>query len=72
MRIASVIHILGFLLMCLGIAMLLPIPFSLYYGEKDYISLLISAGITLVAGYTSFITTDFDRDLHAKEGFAIV
>jgi len=72
MRIASVIHILGFLLMCLGIAMLLPIPFSLFYGEKDYVSLLISAGITLVVGYTSFITTDLDRDLRAKEGFAIV
>jgi trk system potassium uptake protein TrkH len=58
--------------MCLGIAMLLPIPFSFYYGDKDYMSLLISAGITLIAGYTSFITTDLDRDLRAKEGFAVV
>ena len=72
MRITSVIHILGFLLMCLGIAMLLPIPFSLYYGDKAYMALLISAGITLAVGYTSFITTDLDRDLRAKEGFAIV
>jgi len=72
MRITSVIHILGFLLMCLGIAMLLPIPFSFYYGDKDYMALLMSAGITLIIGYTSFITTDLDRDLRAKEGFAIV
>jgi len=72
MRIASVIHILGFLLICLGIAMLLPIPFSLYYGDVDYMAFLISAGITLIAGYSSFITTDLDRDLRTKEGFAVV
>ena len=72
MRIASVVHILGFLLMCLGIAMLLPIPFSLFYGEKDYMAFLISAGITLIVGYSSFITTDLDRDLRTREGFAVV
>jgi trk system potassium uptake protein TrkH len=72
MRIASVFHILGFLLMCLGIAMLLPIPFSLYYGDKDYMAFLISAGITLIAGYSSFITTDLGRDLRTREGFAVV
>ncbi|MDH3214659.1 MAG: TrkH family potassium uptake protein [Candidatus Krumholzibacteria bacterium] len=72
MRITSVIHILGFLLMFLGIAMLLPIPFSLYYGDADYMALLISAGVTLVLGYSAFVTTDLDRELRAKEGFAIV
>lgn len=72
MRIASVIHVLGFLLMCLGIAMLLPIPFSLFYHEKDLVALLMSSGITLIAGYAAFITTDLESDLRAKEGFAVV
>jgi trk system potassium uptake protein TrkH len=58
--------------MCLGIAMLLPIPFSFFYGDSDYMALLISAAVTLITGYVSFILTDFDRELRAKEGFAIV
>ena len=72
MRFASVIHILGFLLMFLAIAMLLPIPFSLYYGDADFVALLISAAITFVFGFLLFITTRIDRDLRTKEGFAVV
>ena len=34
MRFTSVIHILGFLLMFLAVAMLLPIPFAIYYGGE--------------------------------------
>ena len=48
MHLSSVVHIIGFLLMFLAAAMLLPIPFSLYYGDADYVPLLISAGITLI------------------------
>ncbi len=72
MRFASVIHILGFLLMFLAVAMLLPIGFSLYYGDSDYVALLISAGITLTAGIVAFTTTRMSDDLRTKEGFAVV
>ena len=67
-----IIHILGFLLMFLSAAMLLPIPFSLYYGEGDYIFFIISALITFVVGFTAFKFTRLDRDVRAREGFAIV
>jgi len=72
MRVQSVVHILSLLLIFEGIAMLLPIPFSLYYGDMDYIALLISAGITSAAGILGFFLTNFDQDLRPKEGFAIV
>jgi trk system potassium uptake protein TrkH len=72
MHITSVMHIVSFLLMFLAIAMLLPIPFSLYYGDSDYSALLISAAITFICGYIGFKATRFQRDLRPKEGFAVV
>ncbi len=72
MRFISVIHLLGFLLMFLAASMLLPIPFSLYYGDSDYTALLISAGITFAIGFLTYKFTRFRQDLRAKEGFAVV
>ncbi len=72
MHLSSVVHILGFLLIFLSAAMLVPVPFSIYYGDTDYTALLISAAVTLVFGILGFKTTRFDRDLRPKEGFAVV
>lgn len=72
MHFSSVINILGFLLMFLAAAMLLPIPFSLYYGDTDYVALVISAAITLAAGFAAFRFSKFQEDLRPKEGFAVV
>jgi trk system potassium uptake protein TrkH len=72
MHIYLVVHILGFLLIFLSAAMLLPIPFSLYYGEGDFIFFIISALITFATGFAAFKLTRFDRDVRAREGFAIV
>jgi trk system potassium uptake protein TrkH len=72
MQIKIVIHILGFLLLFLAATMLLPIPFSLYYGGGDHLYFLISAIITFIAGFLSFKLTKLDREMRAREGFAIV
>jgi len=72
MHIVSVIHVLSLLLIFLAAAMLLPIPFSLYYGDADFVPLLLSAGITLLFGLVGFKVSRFDKDLRPKEGFAIV
>jgi trk system potassium uptake protein TrkH len=72
MHIASVIHVLSLLLIFLSAAMLLPIPFSLYYGDADYLALLLSAGITLLFGFVGAKVSRFDKDLRPKEGFAVV
>jgi trk system potassium uptake protein TrkH len=70
--IVSVIHLLGFLLMFLAGAMLLPIPFSLYYGDADTIALLMSAGITFASGFLAHRFSNLRHELRAKEGFAVV
>ena len=72
MHFTSVIHLMGFLSMFLAASMLVPIPFSLYYGDADYAALLGSAGITFVAGFLTYKLTRFRQDLRAKEGFAVV
>lgn len=72
MYFSCVIHVLGLLLIFLAGAMLLPIPFSYYYGDADLVPLLISAGITLIFGIVGYKASRFDRDLRPKEGFAIV
>ena len=72
MRFASVMHIQGMLLIFLSVAMLLPIPFSLYYEDRSWVALLLSAGITFVVGGLLFLTTRYGRDLRTKEGFAVV
>lgn len=72
MRFGSVIHIMGFLMVFLSVAMVIPVPFSLYYGDRDYLALLLASGITLVCGILAFLFTRFDQELRPKEGFAIV
>ncbi len=72
MRLHLVIHVLGLLLIFLAVAMLLPIPFSLYYGGGDYVFFLIASGITLVSGFLFFKLTRLDQEVHAREAFAIV
>ena len=72
MNTRSVIHVQGWLLLFLAVALLFPIPFSLYYGDSDYLSLLIAALITAAAGGVAVRFTDLKSELRAREGFAIV
>ncbi len=67
MSLLSVIHLQGLLLMFLSISMLLPIPFSLYYGDSDYVALLSSAAITVIFGFIFFKVGRVDRDLRAAK-----
>ncbi|MCB0263786.1 MAG: TrkH family potassium uptake protein [Calditrichaeota bacterium] len=72
MHYSSVIYILGLLMMFLSGSMLIPVPFSLYYGQTDYLSLLSAAGITFGVGFAAYRLSKFRDDLRPKEGFAIV
>ena len=72
MRIHLVIHVLGLLLIFLAASLLLPILFSLYYGEGDHVFFLLASGITLVSGLLFFKLTRLDHEVHAREAFAIV
>ena len=72
MHFGPVAHILGMLLMFLAGAMLLPLPFSLYYGDATYSAFLISAAVCFACGLTAVKTTRLDRDLQPRQGFAVV
>ncbi len=72
MHIVSVIHLLGLLLLCIAATMLLPVPFSLYYADGSTFALLVSAGATALCGAIAYNRTNYDKEVRAKEGFAVV
>ena len=50
MRIKIVLHYLGLLIAIVGISMLLPLAWSLYYREPDSLAFAISMGLSIVPG----------------------
>ena len=50
MYLRSVLHFQGYLLLFCAAFMLTAVPWSFYYGESDWQALLLSSGITVLAG----------------------
>jgi trk system potassium uptake protein TrkH len=72
MNYRSILSILGFLVGCSGTAMLLGIPFSIYYGDNDVIPILLSSGISTVIGFGSWrLFKQQKQELGIREGFLI-
>lgn len=71
-RYRSVIHLQGFLLCWLAVAMLLPLSFALFYDDQAVVALLSSSLITAVVGGVALKTTTLKHDLRPREGFAVV
>lgn len=72
MNIKLVLRVLAFLSIFLGIGMLLPLPFSYYYGSGDETALMESAAVCFALGLFVFIPKDISKDFKTKDGFAIV
>ena len=72
MRIRSVLHVQGLLLLFGAVFMLTPLPFSFYYGDGDGPAILLSAGITAAAGFLIYRFTRLTHELRMREGFAVV
>ncbi len=72
MHVRNVIYILGLLSIFLAGMMLLPLPFSIYYGDGDHWALVGASVITLAVGVVAITTTRFDGELRARDGYAIV
>jgi trk system potassium uptake protein TrkH len=72
MRLSNVLHVVGILLLILSPTMLLPVPFSLYYGDHDWPALLASAGITALSGFVLRRVTRSGNNIRHREGFAVV
>jgi len=71
MNYASIIYVLGTLLIVTGSSMLLPLVFSLYYNEGDFAALAVSAGATLAAGLPLWRGFREYHELNIKDGFFI-
>jgi trk system potassium uptake protein TrkH len=68
-----IIRVIGFLLIIEGVLMLTALPFSIYYREDTYLSLLFSGLITmLTGGILWFSTRRHPRNIGKKEGYVIV
>jgi trk system potassium uptake protein TrkH len=73
MNFKLIVSILGFLIMCVGIAMLAPIPFSLHYGDADVNALLVSSAICVFTGILLWrVFRRPGEELRVRDGFLIV
>src|SRR4030042_3776283 len=73
-RWSFMLHILGSLIVCIGLCMLVPIGFSLYYGDGSAWPRLISAAITVGVGlflYLCFRRGQVKGAISHREGMAI-
>jgi trk system potassium uptake protein TrkH len=69
-----ILHILGSLMVCIGLCMLFPIGFSLYYWDSSALPLLCSAAITTGLGlllYLVFRSRRVKGAISHREGMAI-
>ena len=75
MRWKVVLHIIGALILCVGITMLMPLAFSLYYQDSGIVPLIESMGISTLCGlglFFAFRSSDGNQGLSHREGMAIV
>jgi trk system potassium uptake protein TrkH len=72
MNIILTLRLLGALLLFLAATLLIPIPFSLYFGDGAFAALLLSALLSLAAGAGLFFRCRSDKELSLREGFAVV
>jgi len=71
MNYASIIYVLGTLLIVTGSSMVLPLVFSLYYNEGDFAALAISAAAALAVGLPLWRGFRKYHELNIKDGFFI-
>jgi trk system potassium uptake protein len=72
MRILSVLYVLGLLMLFLGLALLVPLLTSLYYGESDWYAFAMTIVLSEAIGYALWFRGRGSKELRVKEGFAVV
>jgi trk/ktr system potassium uptake protein len=72
MNILTTLRILGALLLFLAVALLVPIPFSIYFNDGAAVSFLIASAISLVTGTILFKLCRSNMEFSVREGFAVV
>ncbi len=72
MRVQNIVHILGLLLVFLGVSMLLPIAFAIRHGGGDLAGFIWSALITSGCGILAWRSTSIVTAFRPREVFAVV
>jgi trk system potassium uptake protein TrkH len=73
MRFGLIFRIMGALILFLGLTMLFPLFFSLYYRDGDFWPLILSAAITTGAGVSLLVLfRGTAQEISPREGFAVV
>ena len=72
MNIRVVLNVLGSLLIFLGLAVAVPVSFSVYYGDADVFALGCSAGGTIIVGVALHFANRKHHDIRIRESIAIV
>ncbi len=66
------LRILGALLLFLAGALLLPIPFSLFYGDGASMAFLLASAASLLVGGALYLGCRSQQEMSIREGFAVV
>ncbi|MCP4216987.1 MAG: TrkH family potassium uptake protein [bacterium] len=72
LNIKSVLNVLGFLIMLLGLMMLVPFGLSIYFSDGCSAGLFYSILTAVGCGGLLFLFTDSKRSLSARDGFLVV
>jgi trk system potassium uptake protein TrkH len=72
MNLRLTLHVLGGLLLVLGVLLLAPIAFSLFYRDGQWLAFLLSAAVTAGTGGVLFFHFRRREEVTLREGFAIV
>ncbi len=68
-----ILNFIGFLLILDGIAMMLGIPFSIYYGDNDILVLFATGSIISATGFLLYTFTKRNRgEITKREGYIVV
>jgi len=69
----AIIHVIGLILMIVGVFMFLPLGFSYYFQSGDGMVISISGAITIISGFImNLATRNKDLSVHKREGYLIV
>ncbi|MBZ4654854.1 MAG: trkH [Peptococcaceae bacterium] len=72
MNYQKIISSLGIMLMIIGVSMVLPLMWSLYYGDSDWLAFLGSSIVTFLAGFVAHKATKLEGNFHNREAFIVV
>ncbi len=72
MRIRRVLNVVGLLLLFVSLSMAVTAGVAFGYGDGDGPGILMAAGITLVVGLVTYLSTRLEGDISVREGYAIV